>query len=82
MCHSAKEIWKKLIQIYEGNEQTNEKKLSVAVQKFDIIKMKYRESMNDFDERVSQIVNELIALGKMLSNKEISLKVMRGLPKE
>lgn len=37
--------------------------------------------MNDFDERVNEIINELNALGKMYSNKEVALKVMRGLPK-
>ncbi|XP_073286764.1 uncharacterized protein [Primulina huaijiensis] len=58
------------------------KKLSVDVQKFDNIKMKAGESISDFDERVSTIVNELNALGRVHSNKEIALKVMYGLPKE
>lgn len=43
--------------------------------------MKHGESMNDFDETTSKIVNELNVLGKMYSNKEITLKVMCGLPK-
>lgn len=38
--------------------------------------------MNDFDERVSNIVNELGALAKVLTIKEVALKVMRDLPKE
>ncbi|XP_073025134.1 uncharacterized protein [Primulina eburnea] len=82
MCKSAKEIWEKLIQLCEGNEQTKENKLSVAVQKFDKIKMKAGESMRDFDERVSNIVNELNVLRRVHSNKEIALKVMLDLPKE
>ncbi|XP_075515730.1 uncharacterized protein LOC142550540 [Primulina tabacum] len=40
MRKNAKEIWEKLIQLCEGNEQAKENKLSVAVQKFDNIKMK------------------------------------------
>ncbi|XP_073038269.1 uncharacterized protein [Primulina eburnea] len=56
MCHTAKEIWEKLIQICEENEETKENKLS--------------------------IVNELSALGKDFGNREIALKVMRGLPRE
>ncbi|XP_073045982.1 uncharacterized protein [Primulina eburnea] len=82
MCRTAKKIWEKLIQLCEGNEQTKENKLSVAVQKFDNIKMKKGDSMTEYDERVSDIINELNALGKVYSNKEIELKVVRGLPKK
>ncbi|XP_073294501.1 uncharacterized protein [Primulina huaijiensis] len=82
LCKTAKEIWEKLIQLCEGNEQTKENKLTVAVQKFDNIKMKAGESMREYDERVNRIINELNALGKVYSNKKIALKVVRGLPKE
>ncbi|XP_073046132.1 uncharacterized protein [Primulina eburnea] len=82
MCHTAKEIWEKLIQICEGNEETKENKLSVAMQKFVNMKMRAGETMNEFDERFSSLVNELPALGKDFGNREIALKVMRGLPRE
>ncbi|XP_073061782.1 uncharacterized protein [Primulina eburnea] len=82
ICKTAKEIWEKLIQLCKGNEQTKEYKLSVAVQKFDNTKMKAGESMHKYDERVNCIINELNALGKVYSNKEVTLKVVRGLPKE
>ncbi|XP_073137970.1 uncharacterized protein [Henckelia pumila] len=38
--------------------------------------------MTEFDERVSSIVIELNGLGKTYPNREIILKVIRGLPKE
>ncbi|XP_073271495.1 uncharacterized protein [Primulina huaijiensis] len=82
MCSTAKEIWEKLIQICERNEQTKENKLSVAMQKFENLKMKAGETLNEFDERFSSLVNELAALGKDYGNREIALKVMRALPKE
>ncbi|XP_075479394.1 uncharacterized protein LOC142520277 [Primulina tabacum] len=82
MFKTAKEIWEKLIQFCEGNEKTKENKLSVAVQKFDNTKMKNGESLDEYDERISSIVNELNALGKVYSNKEVALKVVIGLPKE
>ncbi|XP_073279542.1 uncharacterized protein [Primulina huaijiensis] len=82
MSKTAKEIWEKLIQLCEGNEQTKENKLSVAVQKFDNIKMKAGESMLEYDERISGIINELNAQGNVYTNKEVALKVVRGLPKE
>ncbi|XP_073130813.1 uncharacterized protein [Henckelia pumila] len=81
-CKTGKEIWEKLIQLCEGNEQTKENKLSVATQKFDNIKMRPGESMTEFDERVSSIVIELNGLGKTYPNREVILKVIRGLPKE
>ncbi|XP_075489495.1 uncharacterized protein LOC142528336 [Primulina tabacum] len=82
MCRTEKEIWENFIQLCEENEQTKENKLSVAVQKIDNIKMKTGESMIEYDERVNVIINELNALGKVYSNKEIALKVVQGLPKE
>ncbi|XP_073138998.1 uncharacterized protein [Henckelia pumila] len=82
MCKTGKEIWEKLFQLCEENEQTKENKLSVATQKFDNIIMKPGESMTEFDERVSSIFIELNALGKTYPNREVILKVIRGLPKE
>ncbi|XP_073137871.1 uncharacterized protein [Henckelia pumila] len=81
-CKTEKEIWEKLIQLCEGNEQTKENKLSVSTQKFDNIKMRQGESMTEFDERVSSIVIELNRLGKTYPNREVILKIIRGIPKE
>ncbi|KZV39172.1 hypothetical protein F511_25802, partial [Dorcoceras hygrometricum] len=74
-------IWEKLIQICEGNEETKENKLTVALQKFELIKMKPEESMAEFDERFRSLVIELARLNNMYSNRELALKVMRALPK-
>ncbi|XP_073271526.1 uncharacterized protein [Primulina huaijiensis] len=82
MCTTAKEIWEKLIHICERNEQTKENKLSVAMQKFENLKMKAGETLNEFNECFSSLVNELAALGKEHGNREITLKVMRALPRE
>ncbi|XP_073137639.1 uncharacterized protein [Henckelia pumila] len=81
-CKIGKEIWEKLIQLCERNEQTKENKLSVATQKFDNIRMKPGESMTEFDERVSRIVIELNGLGKTYPNREVILKVIQGISKE
>ncbi|XP_073133744.1 uncharacterized protein [Henckelia pumila] len=81
-CKIGKEIWEKLIQLCEGNEQKKENKLSVATQKFDNIKIKSGESMTEFDERVSSIEIVLNALRKTYPNREIFLKVIRGLSKK
>ncbi|KZV22081.1 hypothetical protein F511_28322 [Dorcoceras hygrometricum] len=81
-CATAKEIWEKLTQIYEGNDKTKENKIRVAQQKYELIKMREGETMAEFDERFSAVVIELIGLGKEYSNRELALKVMRALPRE
>ncbi|KZV30033.1 hypothetical protein F511_19259 [Dorcoceras hygrometricum] len=81
-CTTAKEIWEKLIQICEGNDETKENKLTVAQQKYESMKMKDGETMAKFDERFSAVVVELTSLGKEYSNRELALKVMRALPRE
>ncbi|XP_075500151.1 uncharacterized protein LOC142538739 [Primulina tabacum] len=81
-CTTAKEIWKKLTQLCEGNDQTKERKLNFSIQKFDNAKMKPGETLTEFDERFSGIIIELISLGKDYCNGEIALKVLRALPRE
>ncbi|KZV33282.1 hypothetical protein F511_05405 [Dorcoceras hygrometricum] len=81
-CATAKEIWEKLVQICEGNDETKENKLTVAQHKYESIKMKDGETMAEFDERFSDVIIELTSLGKEYSNRELALKVMRALPKE
>ncbi|XP_075494801.1 uncharacterized protein LOC142532371 [Primulina tabacum] len=44
-CTTAKEIWEKLTQLCEGNDQTKENKLNVAIKKFDNAKMKPEETL-------------------------------------
>ena len=45
-CATAKEIWEKLTELCEGNDQTKENKLTVAAQKFDSIRMRSGETMS------------------------------------
>ncbi|KZV19104.1 hypothetical protein F511_38025 [Dorcoceras hygrometricum] len=81
-CTTNKEIWQKLIQICEGNDETKENKITVAQKKYESINMKDGETMAEFDERFSAVVVELISLRKEYINRELALKVMRVLPRE
>ncbi|KZV24802.1 hypothetical protein F511_21012 [Dorcoceras hygrometricum] len=81
-CATAKEIWEKLIQICEGNDETKENKLTVAQQKYESMKMRDGETMEEFDEHFSAVVIELTSLGKEYNNRELALKVMPTLPRE
>ncbi|MDQ9783053.1 hypothetical protein RF094_10125, partial [Serratia marcescens] len=73
-CKTAKEIWDKIIQLNEGNEQTRENKLLVANQKFEQMKLQPGEKIADFDDRFTNVVNELVTLGKSFENRELALK--------
>ncbi|XP_073119887.1 uncharacterized protein [Henckelia pumila] len=55
-CSTAKEIWEKLTQLCERNDQTKENKLTLAIQMFDNAKIKSGETMDEFDERFSKII--------------------------
>ncbi|KZV25473.1 hypothetical protein F511_05523 [Dorcoceras hygrometricum] len=81
-CATVKEIWEKLTQICEGNDETKENKLTVAQQKYESIKMREGETMSEFIERFIVVVIELTSLGKDYSNRELALKEMRALPRE
>ncbi|KZV27974.1 hypothetical protein F511_06449 [Dorcoceras hygrometricum] len=81
-CATTKEIWEKLFQICEGNDETKGNQLTVSQQKYESIKMQEGETMAEFDERFSAVVIELTSLGKEYSNRELALNVMRALPRE
>ncbi|XP_073049507.1 uncharacterized protein [Primulina eburnea] len=70
MCCTGKKISEKLIHICEGNEQTKENKFSVAMQKFENLKMKTGETLSEFYEHFSSLVNELAALGKNMATEK------------
>lgn len=52
------------------------------MRKFENIKMKFGESMNEFDERFGKIIIDLTTLGKQYTNIGDTLKVMRAFSKE
>ncbi|KAK6146664.1 hypothetical protein DH2020_020533 [Rehmannia glutinosa] len=81
-CKTTKEIWDKLTLICEGSEQIKENKLSVVVQKFENFKMLAGETLDQLDARFTKITNELSALGKKYTQKEMCMKILRSLPAE
>ncbi|XP_047322865.1 uncharacterized protein LOC124926640 [Impatiens glandulifera] len=78
-CRTAKEAWETVIQLHEGNERTKENKILVATQKFENIKMRLGETMKEFSDRFTSVVNELSTLGKKYDNKETIIKALRSL---
>ncbi|XP_031095135.1 uncharacterized protein LOC115999425 [Ipomoea triloba] len=79
-CKTAKEIWEALIKIGEGDEQEKDNKLTIVMKKFEDFKILSNESIADMVARMIKILGEINVLGKTITQKEISLKVLRGLP--
>ncbi|XP_031131682.1 uncharacterized protein LOC116033067 [Ipomoea triloba] len=81
-CKTAKEIWDTLMQIGEGDEQEKDNKLTIAMKKFEDFKLGTRESISDMEVRFMKLLTDIEDLDKKkLTQKEINLKILRGLPK-
>ena len=67
-CKSAKEIWYKLQNIYEGDSKVKEAKLQTYRGRFEQLKMKEDENIAAYFLRVDETVNAIIGLGEELKN--------------
>ncbi|XP_031096974.1 uncharacterized protein LOC116001225 [Ipomoea triloba] len=81
-CKMAKEVWNTLMLIGEGDEQEKENKLTVAMKKFEDFKMRPGESIDSIESRFTKLTTEISDLEKEIPQKELNLKVLRGLTKE
>jgi hypothetical protein len=63
-CKSAKDIWDKLRNIYEGDTKVKATKLQNYRGQFEQQKMKEDENIATYFLRVYEIVNEMIGLGE------------------
>jgi hypothetical protein len=63
-CKSAKEIWDKLQNIYEGDSKVKVAKLQTYRGQFEQLKMKEDEDITTYFLRVDETVNEIIGLGE------------------
>jgi hypothetical protein len=79
-CKSTKEIWDKLKVIYEGDNKVKETKLQTYRTQFENLKMKEEENIDEYLQRVDEIVNSIRALGEELKDKPIVQKILRSLP--
>ena len=76
---SAKEIWYVLKNLYEGTEQAQDKKLTIALNELNNFKAIAGESLEDSFKRFNLIVTKLSNTGTVRSNHEINLQFLNGL---
>jgi hypothetical protein len=79
-CKSAKEIWDKLQNIYEGDSKVKATKLQTYRGQFEQLKMKEDENIASYFLRVDETVNAIIGLGEEIKESVIVQKVLRSLP--
>ncbi|VFQ82808.1 unnamed protein product [Cuscuta campestris] len=81
-CTTGKEMWDKLEVTYEGTDQVCEAKIDFLSQEYEMFRMKQGEKIDDMFERFSKIINDLHALKKIYSNKDLVRKIPRSLTPE
>ncbi|VFQ62058.1 unnamed protein product [Cuscuta campestris] len=81
-CTTAKEMWDKLEITYKGTDQVREAKIDFLTHEYELFRMKENEKIDEMFERFSKIVNDLHALKKTYTDKELVRKILRSLTPE
>jgi hypothetical protein len=76
---TAKEMWDKLINSYEGNEKVKDAKLQTYRIQFEQLKMKEDETVGKYFLRVEEMVNAMKALGETIGEPSLVQKILRSL---
>jgi hypothetical protein len=79
-CKSAKEIWDKLRNIYEGDSKVKAAKIQTYRGQFKQLKMKEDEDIATYFLQVDETVNAIIGLGEEIEESVIVQKVLISLP--
>jgi uncharacterized lipoprotein YehR (DUF1307 family) len=75
----TKEMWDKLISIYEGNEKVKDAKLQTFRLKFEQLKMNEDETVSKYFLRVEELVNAMKGLGEKIQESIFVQKILRSL---
>ncbi|VFQ79628.1 unnamed protein product [Cuscuta campestris] len=67
---------------YEGIDQVREAKIDFLTQEYEMFRMKEGEKIDDMFDRFSKIINDLHALKKTYTNKDLVRKILRSLTLE
>nr|GFB86480.1 DUF4219 domain-containing protein/UBN2 domain-containing protein [Tanacetum cinerariifolium] len=79
MCNTAKEIWKTLLIIHQGNGQVEDNKINLLVQQYEQFVIFKDESIDSAFARFITIITSLKALDEGYSSKNYVRKFLRAL---
>jgi hypothetical protein len=77
---SAKEIWDKLKNVYEGDTKVKSAKLQSYKSQFESVKMEESEDISTYFIHIDEVDNTMRGLGETINNNIIVKKVLRSLP--
>jgi len=79
-CTSAKEMWEKLVGLYDGDSKVKKAKLQTHRRQFESLRMEDEEDIVAYLLRVAEVVNSLKGLDEKIEESTIVQKVLRSLP--
>nr|GMC71501.1 Retrovirus-related Pol polyprotein from transposon RE1 [Ipomoea batatas] len=75
-CKTVKHAWVLLKNEYEGNDRTKKMQVLNLKREFEMQKMKERESLKDYSERLKKVVNKIRLLGEELPDDRVVEKIL------
>ncbi|CAM8994086.1 unnamed protein product [Rhodiola kirilowii] len=79
-CEVAKKAWDILQTAFEGTDKVHNSRMQAITTRFEEMKMKESETINEYNTRVLELSNEASALGKPIDEERLASKVLRTLP--
>jgi hypothetical protein len=73
-------VWQILETTYEGTNLVKSAKLQLWISKFEEIKMLEDETFGEFYSKMSNLRNQMVSLGKIVSDVKLIRKILRSLP--
>ena len=78
---STKELWEKLIELYEGTFETKVSKRDLLFNKLYNLKMQEGETTSQLNTRIQDILNCLHAVGKKVENRDVIRYALNAFPR-
>jgi len=72
-------MWDVLEVTHEGTNEVKRVGKHVLIQEYELFKMQKGESIDEFQNRFTHIVNHLMGLGKEFDKEELNIKVLKCL---
>jgi len=81
-CKTAKSMWDTLENLHEGTDDVKQSKINTLIQQYELFQMEDGESISSIQMRFTHIVNKLQDLGKVISNKDCTNKILRCITRD
>ena len=79
-CTTAFDMWEKLKNVHEGDTKVIEAKLEVYKSQYEGLKMSQDDKLEDFFNKVQEVVNLCRGHGYQITDTEVVKKIIRSLP--